>query len=244
VDGLLGVGARLRVSPFVLTVVLSGFELENLARCDPPGRGDRTFRPPKRAQLTDPKPPRASWSRASRAARAPVSRRGPRGRAEGPFEQRGALIGVFVSAPLEGSLLVVLVFEVDVFLGSGDDEHRRRAELRTDARRRQVADRRRHWAGVGGRAVVRCWGHRASGPHCCSGRLLVRGSIEGLHRAGSANPRACQGTALTATCRARFPGAAFRFRAACRAVAGSTGPGAFECRSAPSSASSKAAWRA
>jgi cation:H+ antiporter len=31
VDGLLGVGQRLRISPFVLTVVLSGFELENLA---------------------------------------------------------------------------------------------------------------------------------------------------------------------------------------------------------------------
>ena len=31
VDGLLGVGRQLRVSPFVLTVVLSGFELENLA---------------------------------------------------------------------------------------------------------------------------------------------------------------------------------------------------------------------
>ena len=31
VDGLLGVGRRLRVSPFVLTVVLSGFELENVA---------------------------------------------------------------------------------------------------------------------------------------------------------------------------------------------------------------------
>lgn len=30
-DGLLGVGSRLRVSPFVLTVLLSGFELENLA---------------------------------------------------------------------------------------------------------------------------------------------------------------------------------------------------------------------
>src|SRR5215218_10672645 len=28
---LLGVGSRLRVSPFVLTVLLSGFELENLA---------------------------------------------------------------------------------------------------------------------------------------------------------------------------------------------------------------------
>jgi cation:H+ antiporter len=31
VDGLLGLGRRLRVSPFVLMVVLSGFELENLA---------------------------------------------------------------------------------------------------------------------------------------------------------------------------------------------------------------------
>jgi cation:H+ antiporter len=31
VDGLLGVGRRLRIAPFVLTVVLSGFELENLA---------------------------------------------------------------------------------------------------------------------------------------------------------------------------------------------------------------------
>jgi cation:H+ antiporter len=31
VDGLLGVGERLRVSPFVLVVLLSGFELENLA---------------------------------------------------------------------------------------------------------------------------------------------------------------------------------------------------------------------
>jgi cation:H+ antiporter len=31
VDGLLGVGQRIRVAPFVLTVVLSGFELENLA---------------------------------------------------------------------------------------------------------------------------------------------------------------------------------------------------------------------
>ncbi len=31
VDGLLGAGRRLRVAPFVLTVVLSGFELENLA---------------------------------------------------------------------------------------------------------------------------------------------------------------------------------------------------------------------
>jgi cation:H+ antiporter len=31
VDGLLGAGRRLGVSPFVLTVVLSGFELENLA---------------------------------------------------------------------------------------------------------------------------------------------------------------------------------------------------------------------
>jgi cation:H+ antiporter len=31
VDGLLGVGRRLHLAPFVLTVVLSGFELENLA---------------------------------------------------------------------------------------------------------------------------------------------------------------------------------------------------------------------
>lgn len=31
VDGLLGVGQRTRISPFVLTVLLSGFELENLA---------------------------------------------------------------------------------------------------------------------------------------------------------------------------------------------------------------------
>lgn len=31
VDGLLGVGRRVRIAPFVLTVVLSGFELENLA---------------------------------------------------------------------------------------------------------------------------------------------------------------------------------------------------------------------
>jgi len=31
VDGLLGLGERLRVSPFVLVVLLSGFELENLA---------------------------------------------------------------------------------------------------------------------------------------------------------------------------------------------------------------------
>lgn len=31
VDGLLGVGSRLRTSPFVLVVLLSGFELENLA---------------------------------------------------------------------------------------------------------------------------------------------------------------------------------------------------------------------
>jgi cation:H+ antiporter len=31
VDGLLGVGARIGVSPFILVVVLSGFELENLA---------------------------------------------------------------------------------------------------------------------------------------------------------------------------------------------------------------------
>src|SRR5437763_15022360 len=31
VDGLLGVGRRVGVSPFALTVVLSGFELENLA---------------------------------------------------------------------------------------------------------------------------------------------------------------------------------------------------------------------
>jgi cation:H+ antiporter len=31
VDGLLGVGRRLRIAPFVLTVALSGFELENLA---------------------------------------------------------------------------------------------------------------------------------------------------------------------------------------------------------------------
>jgi cation:H+ antiporter len=31
VDGLVGVGIRLRIAPFVLTVVLSGFELENLA---------------------------------------------------------------------------------------------------------------------------------------------------------------------------------------------------------------------
>src|SRR2546428_6488817 len=31
VDGLLGAGRRLGVSPFALTVVLSGFELENLA---------------------------------------------------------------------------------------------------------------------------------------------------------------------------------------------------------------------
>ena len=31
VDGLLGVGQRLRVAPFILTVALSGFELENLA---------------------------------------------------------------------------------------------------------------------------------------------------------------------------------------------------------------------
>lgn len=31
VDGLLALGSRLRVAPFVLTVVLSGFELENLA---------------------------------------------------------------------------------------------------------------------------------------------------------------------------------------------------------------------
>jgi hypothetical protein len=31
VDGLLGVGRKLRVSPFVLTVALSGFETENLA---------------------------------------------------------------------------------------------------------------------------------------------------------------------------------------------------------------------
>ncbi len=30
-DGLLGVAARLEISPFVLTVVFSGFELENLA---------------------------------------------------------------------------------------------------------------------------------------------------------------------------------------------------------------------
>ena len=30
-DGLLGLGSRLRVSPFVLTVLISGFELENLA---------------------------------------------------------------------------------------------------------------------------------------------------------------------------------------------------------------------
>src|SRR5712692_144984 len=31
VDGLLGVGAKLGVAPFVLTVALSGFETENLA---------------------------------------------------------------------------------------------------------------------------------------------------------------------------------------------------------------------
>ena len=31
VDGLLGVGRRLGVAPFVLTVALSGFETENLA---------------------------------------------------------------------------------------------------------------------------------------------------------------------------------------------------------------------
>ena len=31
VDGLLGVGRALRIAPFVLTVVLSGFETENLA---------------------------------------------------------------------------------------------------------------------------------------------------------------------------------------------------------------------
>lgn len=31
VDGLLGVGSRLGIAPFILTVVLSGFELENLA---------------------------------------------------------------------------------------------------------------------------------------------------------------------------------------------------------------------
>src|SRR6187200_604839 len=31
VDGLLGAGTRLGVSPFVLTVVLSGLELENVA---------------------------------------------------------------------------------------------------------------------------------------------------------------------------------------------------------------------
>src|SRR2546423_8033590 len=31
VDGLLGAGRRLGVSPFALTVILSGFELENLA---------------------------------------------------------------------------------------------------------------------------------------------------------------------------------------------------------------------
>jgi hypothetical protein len=31
VDGLLGAGERLRISPFVLVVLLSGFELENLA---------------------------------------------------------------------------------------------------------------------------------------------------------------------------------------------------------------------
>src|SRR6266513_107124 len=31
VDGLLGAGRRLGIAPFVLTVVLSGFELENLA---------------------------------------------------------------------------------------------------------------------------------------------------------------------------------------------------------------------
>src|SRR3954463_3433207 len=31
VDGLLGVGERFRISPFVLIVLISGFELENLA---------------------------------------------------------------------------------------------------------------------------------------------------------------------------------------------------------------------
>src|SRR5689334_8624119 len=31
VDGLVGIGQRLRIAPFVLTVALSGFELENLA---------------------------------------------------------------------------------------------------------------------------------------------------------------------------------------------------------------------
>ena len=37
----------------------------------------------------------------------------------------GALIGAFVKGPLEGSLLVVLVFSLDAFSGPADDQQRR-----------------------------------------------------------------------------------------------------------------------
>ncbi len=61
----------------------------------------------------------------------------------------GALIGAVVSAPLEGSLLVMLAFSLDVFLRAPDDQQRRRdRRLHPDSQRRQSVDRRRGRAGI------------------------------------------------------------------------------------------------